>query len=76
MRNVLICSGMAAAFAAGLITARLVPVAQAQGSPPALTAQIVDLAAMTDAQIGPLIPNTAFSARRSTARWRSRAATC
>lgn len=63
MRNVLICSGMAAAFAAGLITARLVPVAQAQGSPPALTAQIVDLAAMTDEQIGPLIPNTDLRSR-------------
>lgn len=58
MRAPLICAGLTAAFAAGLLAGRVAPGAQAQSSPPTLTAQIINLAAMTDEQIGPLVPNT------------------
>lgn len=58
MRAPMICAGFAAAFAAGLLVSRVSTEVRAQGSPPALTAQIINLAAMTDEQIGPLVPNT------------------
>lgn len=58
MRMPIVCVGLINAFAAGLLVGRGAPNAQAQGSPPALTPQIINLAAMTDDQIGPLVPNT------------------
>lgn len=63
MGKTLICSGMAAAFAAGILTTHILPAARAQGAPPPLTAQIINLAAMTDEQIGPLILNTDLRSR-------------
>lgn len=47
-----------AAFAAGLAATHLAPSALAQNTmQQEIKPQIIDLAAMTDAQIGPLIPN-------------------
>lgn len=57
MRAPYVLAGLAASFAAGLLAARLAPEAQAQSSPPSLTAQIINVPAMTDDQIGPLQPN-------------------
>ncbi len=63
MRTPMIWSGFAFAFAAGLVVARFVPDATAQTAPPTLTAQIISLTAMTDEQIGPLVPNTDLRTR-------------
>lgn len=63
MRTQLIWAGFAIAFAGGLFAARVVPDVRAQTSPPPLSAQIVNLAAMTDEQIGPLVPNTDLRTR-------------
>jgi mannose-6-phosphate isomerase-like protein (cupin superfamily) len=63
MRKPIIAIGLVGSFAAGLCAAHLVPLAQAQSSPPALTPQIINLAAMTDEEIGPLVPNTDLRSR-------------
>ena len=61
MRTVLISAALAASFAAGLAAAQFVPTARAQpapAAPAALAPQIINLAAITDEQIGPLIMGT------------------
>jgi mannose-6-phosphate isomerase-like protein (cupin superfamily) len=57
MRRLVLLGFVAFAFAAGFVTSRVSTVAFAQAAPPSLTPQIIDLAAMTDAQIGPQVPN-------------------
>jgi quercetin dioxygenase-like cupin family protein len=53
MRLPFIYGGFAAAFVAGILVTRMIPAAEAQSAPP-MTAQIINLAAMTDEEIGPL----------------------
>jgi mannose-6-phosphate isomerase-like protein (cupin superfamily) len=58
MRNVFVYAGIAATFfAGGLIAGQIIPPATAQGAPPVLPTQVVNLIAMTDEEIGPLAPN-------------------
>lgn len=63
MRAPVICAGLAAAFIAGLFAARTLSEASAQPAPIGLTSQIINLLAMTDEQIGPLVPNTDLRSR-------------
>jgi mannose-6-phosphate isomerase-like protein (cupin superfamily) len=69
MRLPVAACGLAAAFAAGLLAARIAPPAGAQtagaqpATPPALTPQIVNLAALSEEEIGPLINNTDLRSR-------------
>lgn len=66
MRMPIIAAGFVAAFAAGYGAARLDGDAHAQTPAPApmgLTAQIIDIAGMTDEQIGPLVPNADLRTR-------------
>ncbi|RAI58298.1 cupin domain-containing protein [Roseicella frigidaeris] len=64
MRLPVAACGLAAAFAAGLLAARLAPPAGAQtAAPPALTPHIVNLAALSEEEIGPLINNTDLRSR-------------
>lgn len=62
MRLALVAS-VAAAFAAGVIVDRVVLPAEAQSAPPTLKPQIVNVMAMTDDEIGPLINNTDLRSR-------------
>ncbi len=55
MRRLWPFAAIPVAFVAGLLATRLAPVARAQT--PALQPQIVDLAAITDADLGNIIPN-------------------
>ena len=55
MRRALVLIAVPAAFVAGLLAARTSPPALAQS--PALQPQIIDLAAITDAELGNIIPN-------------------
>jgi quercetin dioxygenase-like cupin family protein len=57
MRRFMLPGLVACAFAAGFAASHLNMEAFAQSAPPALTPQIIDLTAMTDAQIGPQVPN-------------------
>ncbi|HEY1857998.1 cupin domain-containing protein [Acidocella sp.] len=57
MRRFMLLGFASFAFAAGFGAAHLNTVAFAQSAPPSLTPQIIDLTAMTDAQIGPQVPN-------------------
>lgn len=67
MRLPVLCTGLALAFGAGLLVARVAPPAEAQSAPPAaaaaLTPRIVNLLTMTEDEIGPLIPNTDLRSR-------------
>jgi len=62
MRAPVVCGGFVLAFAAGLFAAHLVPHAEAQPTP-GITPGIVNLTAMTDDEIGPLIANTDLRSR-------------
>jgi mannose-6-phosphate isomerase-like protein (cupin superfamily) len=55
MRRMLFSAAIAAAFLAGLLAARNTPPAQAQAT--ALQPQIIDLAAITSADLGDMVPN-------------------
>ena len=55
MRKFLLLSAIPAAFVAGLLAARITPAALAQA--PALQPQIIDLGAITDADLGNVVPN-------------------
>jgi mannose-6-phosphate isomerase-like protein (cupin superfamily) len=55
MRRALVLVAVPVAFVAGLLAARISPPALAQS--PALQPQIIDLAAITDAELGNIIPN-------------------
>ena len=55
LRRGLVPGALLAAFVAGALVARAVPFAHAQA--PALQPQIIDLAALTDAQLGNIVPN-------------------
>jgi mannose-6-phosphate isomerase-like protein (cupin superfamily) len=57
MRRTIYLAALPVAFLAGMLTHHLGTPAHAQASSSALTAQIIDLAAMTDADLGPQIPN-------------------
>ncbi|MFK0379276.1 cupin domain-containing protein [Pandoraea sp. NPDC090278] len=58
MRRYVLLAAVPAAFAAGFLSSHLMPTAVAQSAPPAaLTPQIIDVGAMTDEQIGKLVPN-------------------
>ena len=63
MRRLIYLAAIPAAFAAGLFVSRSIPPAWAQGPATKISAQIIDLAAMTDAEIGPQAPN--MGTRRS-----------
>ncbi len=63
MRLPLLCAGLAAAFAAGLLADRMVPAAGAQSGPPPLVPRIVNLMALTEDEIGPLAPNADLRSR-------------
>ena len=54
-RGVLLATTIAAAFVAGMLAAHLTPGARAQA--PGLQPQIIDLAAITDADLGNIVPN-------------------
>jgi quercetin dioxygenase-like cupin family protein len=56
MRRYFTVAAISAAFAAGLFASHLTTPAQAQASPSEVNAQIIDLAAMSDADIGALVP--------------------
>lgn len=62
MRLVILAS-LAAAFAAGIVVDRAVAPAEAQSSPPPLNPQIINVMAMTDEEIGPLVNNTDLRSR-------------
>lgn len=55
--------GLPAAFAAGLLAARAVPPAGAQSPAAAMEPRLVNLMAMSDDEIGPLINNTDLRSR-------------
>jgi quercetin dioxygenase-like cupin family protein len=57
MQRYLLFAAIPAAFAAGMFVSHLSAPARAQATESKLTAQIIDLAAMTDADIGAQIPN-------------------
>lgn len=57
MRRAIYLAAIPVAFAAGLFVSHLTTPAQAQTPGSKLTPQIIDLAAMTDADIGPPVPN-------------------
>lgn len=63
LRHAGLCAGLAAAFAAGLLAARAVPQAEAQSGPPPMLPQVVNVMAMTEEEIGPLVPNTDLRSR-------------
>lgn len=63
MRLPLLFGGLAAAFAAGVLVTHIVPSAEAQPSPPQLSAQIVNLLALSEDEIGPLAPNADLRSR-------------
>jgi mannose-6-phosphate isomerase-like protein (cupin superfamily) len=55
MRRMLLLTVIPAAFLAGFFSSRLTPAAQAQQQP--LQPQIIDLSAITDADLGNTVPN-------------------
>ncbi|MFL9865658.1 cupin domain-containing protein [Paraburkholderia fungorum] len=57
MRRTLYLAALPATFVAGMFASHLGTLARAQASDAPLTAQIVDLAALTDADLGQQIPN-------------------
>lgn len=57
MRRFITLASVPAAFVAGLFASHLSTPASAQAADTSLTAQIIDVGGMTDADIGPLIPN-------------------
>jgi quercetin dioxygenase-like cupin family protein len=57
MRQAVIIAAIPLAFVAGLLANDLAPTAHAQAQAPALQPQIINLGAMTDAEIGDLVPN-------------------
>jgi mannose-6-phosphate isomerase-like protein (cupin superfamily) len=57
MRQYIYLAALPAAFVAGVFASHLGTPARAQASNVPLTAQIIDVAAMTDADLGPPIPN-------------------
>ncbi|MCX4149194.1 MULTISPECIES: cupin domain-containing protein [Paraburkholderia] len=57
MRRYIYLAALPATFVAGMFASHLGTLARAQASDVPLTAQIVDLAALTDADLGPQIPN-------------------
>lgn len=61
--RLLLSGSFAAAFAAGVLVTHIVPAAEAQSSPPQLTAQIVNLLALSEDEIGPLAPNADLRSR-------------
>lgn len=63
MRRFQVLGGLAMAFTAGLLAARLAPQAGAQSSPPGLAPQIINLPALSEEEIGPLVPNTDLRTR-------------
>ena len=63
MRRLIYVAAIPAAFAAGLFVSRSIPPTWAQAPATTISAQIIDLAAMPDAEIGPLAPN--MGTRRS-----------
>ena len=63
MRASVVFSGLAAAFVAGLLAARIAPPAGAQPSSSAMTPRIINVTTMTDEEIGPLVSNTDLRSR-------------
>ncbi len=57
MRRYIYLAALPAAFVAGMFASHLGTLAHAQSSNAPLTAQIIDLAALTDADLGAQIPN-------------------
>ena len=55
MHRYVLRAAIPAAFCAGLVAARIAPLAQAQPAP--LQPQIIDLAAITNADLGNIVPN-------------------
>ncbi len=55
MRRILVLAAIPAAFLAGMMAARITPPVHAQAA--ALQPQIIDLAAITDADLGNIVPN-------------------
>ncbi|WP_338663695.1 cupin domain-containing protein [Pararoseomonas sp. SCSIO 73927] len=63
MRLPMILGGLALAFAAGLHADRVLPHAEAQPAATAMSPRIVNLLALTEDEIGPLINNTDLRSR-------------
>jgi quercetin dioxygenase-like cupin family protein len=63
MRLPVLCGSLAAAFAAGILVNHMISSAEAQSSPPQLTARIVNLLALSEEEIGPLAPNADLRSR-------------
>jgi quercetin dioxygenase-like cupin family protein len=57
MRRLIYLAAIPASFAAGLFVSHSIPPAWAQAPATKVNAQIIDLTAMTDAEIGPQVPN-------------------
>jgi quercetin dioxygenase-like cupin family protein len=55
MQRMIYLATIPAAFVAGLFVSHSIPLAWAQAPAPKISAQIIDLAAMTDAEIGPQV---------------------
>jgi quercetin dioxygenase-like cupin family protein len=58
MRRLIYLAAIPASFAVGLLVSHSIPLAWAQAPAMKVNAQIIDLAAMTDAEIGPQVPNS------------------
>ncbi|ONG51577.1 cupin [Pseudoroseomonas deserti] len=63
MRTPLILGGLGAAFLAGIFCQPLIGRADAQSGPAPLTAQIINLSALSEDEIGPLAPNADLRSR-------------
>jgi quercetin dioxygenase-like cupin family protein len=63
MRLPFVCAGLAAAFTAGLLAHHIVQPAGAQSAPPPMEARIINLTALTEDEIGPLVANTDLRSR-------------
>jgi mannose-6-phosphate isomerase-like protein (cupin superfamily) len=63
MRTPLLLGGLGAAFLAGLLASPLITRATAQSGPPPLSPQIINLTALTEEEIGPLVPNADLRSR-------------
>jgi mannose-6-phosphate isomerase-like protein (cupin superfamily) len=57
MRRLMYLAAIPVSFAAGLFVSNSIPRAWAQAQALKINAQIIDLAGMTDAEIGPQVPN-------------------
>lgn len=63
MRLPVLCGCLATAFAAGVFATHIISPVEAQSPPSQMTAQIVNLLALSEDEIGPLAPNADLRSR-------------